>query len=192
MEKQKKIILGLCGPMASGKTTVTNYCKETYGAVSFRFSDMLRDVLARIDIDSSRENMQALSTFLRGQYGEDLMSNVIAKDVANETAPFIIVEGVRRPTDVTYLRDVEGFHLVAITAEAKTRFDRITARTENPDDQTKTWATFQKEQEQEAEQEIGTIMATAEMTIDNNGTVEELFAQVDMIVDDIRKDVPTA
>jgi dephospho-CoA kinase len=37
----QKIILGLVGEIASGKSTVTDYIKQKYGAVSFRFSDIL-------------------------------------------------------------------------------------------------------------------------------------------------------
>lgn len=178
----KKIILGLVGEMAAGKTTVTDYLKEKHGAVSFRFSDMLRDILDRMHIEKTRENLQTLSTSLRQNYGDDIMSKVIMLDAKDATNDFIITEGIRRPSDITYLKELDGFHLVAIRADERTRFERITARSENPDDQTKTWEEFQKQGLQESEQKIKDIAAEADNTIDNNGSPEDLYRQVDDIL----------
>ncbi len=177
-----KIVLGLVAEMAGGKTTVTNYLKEKYGAKSFRFSDMLRDILLRLHLENSRQNLQTISTVLRQSFGDDLMSKVIALDVKESTEPFIITEGVRRPSDVTYLKEIPGFHLIAIKADERTRFERIIKRSENPDDQNKTWEEFQKEGQQEAEQKIKEIAALADAVVDNNGGLEELYKQVDEIV----------
>src|SRR3989344_8524553 len=133
MQTNKKLILGITGNMAAGKSTITDYIKEHYGGVSFRFSTMLRDVLSRIHVEETRDNLQQLSTFLRATFGEDLMSKVIAEDVKNATDNIIIVEGIRRPSDVEYIKEIPGFHLIAITADLKTRYNRIIQRSENPD-----------------------------------------------------------
>ncbi len=143
---------------------------------------MLRDILERIHIEESREHLQILSTSLRSLFGDDLMSKVIAKDVAQATDDIIIVEGIRRPSDVTYLSELPGFHLVGITADMRTRYERITARSENPDDQNKTWETFQEEQAQESEGKIQDILKEAEIIIDNNGDLNTLHTQIDAII----------
>lgn len=186
MEKSNKIIVGIVGEMASGKTTVTSYLKEKYGAVSFRFSDPLRDMLDRLYLEHSREHMQHLSTALRQVFGDDLLSKVIAHDVAHATDPLIITEGIRRPSDVTYLRELPGFHLLALRVDERVRFERIRVRSENPDDQTKTWEKFQAEGRQEAEQKIKDIAAQADDIIDNNGSMEQLFAQIERILVEIK------
>lgn len=186
MTNNKKVVIGLVGEMAAGKTTVTDYLKEKYGAVSFRFSDMLRDILDRVHVDQSRHNLQRLSTFLRAEYGEDIMSRVLVKDVKEAEADFIITEGIRRPSDVSYLKEIEGFRTAAIEVEERTRYERIIKREENPDDQNKTWEQFQKDGLEEAEQQIKDIMAMADIKIDNNGTLEELHKKIDEIIEEIR------
>ncbi|MFH1287019.1 MAG: AAA family ATPase [Candidatus Magasanikbacteria bacterium] len=178
----KKLVLGIVGEIAAGKTTVTDYFKEKYNAETFRFSDMLRDVLDRMHIEKSRENLQALSTFLRQTYSEEIMSKVIAEDVKKAEHELIITEGVRRPTDVTYLRELPNFHLIAINTDAETRYQRITKRSENPDDKNKTWEQFQEDGAQEAEQKIKEIAAEADVTLDNNGSLKNLYSQIDIFV----------
>jgi len=177
----KSTVIGISGPIAVGKTTVTNYLKEHYGGVSFRFSSMLRDMLDRIYLEQTRENMQVLSAFLRSTFGQDMMSNVMIKDIENATDPLIVVEGVRRPSDVTHLRNLPNFHLVGMNAEQQIRFERLAKRHENPDDFGKTFEEFQKDENREAEQEIQNIVAQSDFQIDNSGSLEDLTKQVEEV-----------
>ena len=52
-----KIILGFTGLIASGKGTAAKYFNEKYGATTYRFSTMLRDLLNRIHVEHSRDNI---------------------------------------------------------------------------------------------------------------------------------------
>lgn len=178
------MIVGIVGENASGKTTMTNYLKDRYGAVSFRFSDMLSNILDRVYVEKTRGNLQALSTFLRQTYGEDVMSKTIAKDVEHAllTHDIVVTEGVRRPTDITYLKDMEGFTLIAIQMDMKKRFERLAHRGEKTDDATKTWGEFKKEANHESELKIQEIAKTADVVITNDETLEELYQQIDTLM----------
>lgn len=180
-----KLIIGIVGEIASGKTTVTDYLKEKYKAVSFRFSDILRDILLRLHLPAERQNMQQLSSALRTYFSEDLLSKVLTEDVRMAENPVIITEGIRRPSDIEYLKDLEGFVLIALKTDERTRFDRLTKRSENPDDQQKTWEEFQKDNSAEAEQKIKDIAAIANYTIENNGDLENLHMQIDKVVEEL-------
>ena len=177
-----KLIIGIIGENASGKTTTTEYLKQKFNAVTFRFSDMLGDILKRMYIEPTRTNFQQLSTVLRQNFSEDIMSKVIAQDAKNATADVIITEGVRRPSDVVHLRELSNFILIYIKADERVRFDRLATRGEKPDDATKTWEEFQTESRQESEQKILEIAAEANYTVDNNGSIENTYVQLDSIV----------
>jgi dephospho-CoA kinase len=178
----KKLIFGFVGDLASGKGTVAKYINEKYNTNTYRFSTMLRDVLNRIYVENSRENLQNLSTFLRENYGQDVMSRVIAKDVLNDPNELVVVEGIRRPTDITYLKELDGFHLIYITADPKIRFERMLKRNENEGDAEKSFAEFLKDEEAEADKMIKELGKTAEIIINNDGDFENLYNQVENII----------
>lgn len=182
-----KIILGFVGDLAAGKGTLAHYLLEKYNAPSYKFSTMLRDMLDRIYVEKTRENLQNISTFVRANYGQDVMSKVIAKDVERDTHEIVIVDGIRRPTDITYLRELSGFHLVYITADSRLRYERLVARKENPGDENKTYEEFLKDEQSEADQLIASLGKEAEFTIVNNGTRDELLAQMETVLNTIKQ-----
>ena len=178
----QKIILGFVGDLAAGKGTICKYLEENYATPNYRFSTMLRDMLNRIYVDKSRENLQQLSTFLRAQFGQDVMSRVIAEDVARDTREIIAVEGVRRPTDITFLEKNPGWHLIYITADQNMRFERLVKRNENPGDDQKTFAQFLKDETSEADGMIKELGGKAEFIIENNGTLEEFYEAMEAVL----------
>lgn len=176
------LVLGLVGKMAAGKTTATDYLKKKHGAVSFRFSDVLRDVLDLLSLPHNRENMQILSTVLRTNFSEDILSIALMNKVKKSNSPLIICEGIRRPSDITYLKELDNFVIISIIADERARYERIIQRKENPDDQNKTFEKFQAEGQAEAEQNITEIAAVADYTINNNGNLGELQQQINNII----------
>ncbi len=177
-----KMVLGLAGEMASGKGTIAQYIHDTCHTSSHRFSTMLRDVLDRLHIAQSRENLQALSTMIRETYGQDTLARVMAEDVKKDAADIVVVDGVRRLDDIIYLKELPEFQLVYVDADLKTRYERITARSENTDDYGKTFAAFVAESKDESEQQIAGLKKHADVVIDNNGDIAKLYEQVDAIV----------
>ena len=176
-----KLILGFVGELSSGKGTACQYLAKKYDAPSYRFSTILRDILNRLYLDITRDHLQRLSTALRGEFGQDVLAKVIAQDVKNDPHSIITVDGIRRLSDITYLKDVAGFHLVYLTADQNIRYQRIIARGENSDDKNKTFEQFQADEQAEAELQITSTGATAEYTVTNNGTFEELYEQLEKL-----------
>ena len=148
---------------------------------------MLRDVLDRLYVEKTRENLQEISTLLRQKFGQDLMSKVIAKDVENDPNNIVAVEGIRRPSDIVYLEKADGFRLVYITAEPKIRWQRLVERNENPGDAQKTFEQFLNDQQAEADRMIQELGKTAPIKIDNNGTVGELYNKIENLLKEIKE-----
>ena len=178
-----KVILGLAGEIASGKGTAAKYITEKYEGSSHRFSTVLRDVLERIHLEENRENMQKMSTMLRENFFSDILSVIIGKDVQKDGHTMIAIDGVRRMADISYLQKLEGFKLVYIDATMENRYERIIHRGENSDDNQKTFGEFKEDHGREAELQIRDLKGKADFVIDNNGSFEDLYKQIDNIID---------
>ena len=137
-----RIIIGLVGELASGKDTVADHLKEKYGSETISFSKSLRDILDRLFLPQTRQNMANLGIDLRARFGQDLLAKVIAEDVKKDTNSIVVIDGIRRPDDIKYLNQIPGFILINIFADMSKRFERITQRVENTDDTKKTYKEF--------------------------------------------------
>jgi dephospho-CoA kinase len=178
----EKIIIGVAGEIACGKGTVAKHIVEKYGAESHRFSTMLRDVLKRLYIEENRENMSNISTILRQTFGEDTLAKVMSNDAKSSKSNVVVVEGIRRLADIKYLKMIPGFKLIYVEVDMQKRYERITKRGENADDNTKTFEEFQKDHERETELQIKDLKNHADYVVENGGTLEELHAQIDKIM----------
>ncbi len=180
-----KLIIGLVGHIGSGKGAVLDHIKSTTGASTYMYSQFLRDVLERIHVDATRQHLTDLSIHLREAFGQDLFARVVAADLASATSDIIVLDGVRRKTDLDHIKDLPGFVLVHVNADTDTRLTRINARGQNADDAGKTKDAFAKDKELETERSIDEVIPMATETIDNNGTLEETQAQVDALMSKI-------
>jgi dephospho-CoA kinase len=182
MINNKKIILGFVGDLASGKGTISKYLEEHHQAHTYRFSSILRDLLTRLYIPHNRENLQNISTVLRSQFGQDVLSKVIAEDVKNDTSSIIAIDGIRRPTDIAYLKEVPGFHLLYLTADQKIRWQRLVQRNENEGDAAKSLEDFEKDENAEADRLIKELGSTAEFVITNNKSLSEFYDEIEQVL----------
>jgi dephospho-CoA kinase len=184
MIEEKKII-GLVGLIASGKGTAKAYLQNKYDAVEFRFSSILRDALDILGVPKTRDNIIALSTWSRQTFGNDLLAKAMSEKIASSDNKIIIIDGIRRLSDIDYIKDLPGFHMFAIEASPEIRYKRSIERNENPGDAEKSYETFLKDHEKETEITIPETMARAEKIIKNDGDLEKLYTSIDEIMANI-------
>ncbi|MGK2848770.1 MAG: AAA family ATPase [Minisyncoccota bacterium] len=178
----QKIIVGLTGEIASGKDTASRYIVEKHKAHLVRFSQSLRDMLDRMFLEQNRENMSALSLHIRQAFGEDILSKVVLKESEISDRSMIIVDGIRRVSDIVHLKVQHHFYFIYVDASQETRYQRLIGRRQNTDDATKTLAQFKQDALLETELEIATLRERADFIINNNGTHEELKVQIDEVI----------
>ncbi len=177
-----KAVIGIVGEIAAGKGVAAKYLQDKYGAAIFKFSTPMRDCLRRLHLPETRENLQLFSKISREAFGQDLYSKTIALDAAASASEMIITDGIRRLNDAIELAKLPYFHLLAIAADERVRYERVRSRDENPGDAEKTWEQFSKEAQAETEVTIREVAAQAEFTIENNGTLDDLHAKLDMMM----------
>ncbi len=178
----KKLIIGFVGEIGAGKDTAADYLTEQYQATKVSFGTMLMQIAQTLHLPNDREHLTRISEMVRHEFGQDMLAKVIAEDVKNLDAPMICVPNVRRHQDITYLRELPNFILIHITAEPRTRYERITTRGEKADDATKTWEQFLQDAQLPTEVTIREVAATANHAVSNDGSPAELYQQVEAII----------
>ena len=168
--------------MGGGKGTVAKHIEQEHNGGVHRFSAILRDILDRIYLEQSRDNLQKLSTLLRKNFGEDLLSKSVYKDAQKDEHEIVVVDGVRRMDDMELLRKLPNFKLIYVDSDIKVRYERIIKRGENSDDAKKSFEEFKKINEDESESQIQDLRNYSDYVIDNNGTFIELYQQVENIL----------
>lgn len=185
LDMAKKVIFGFVGQMGSGKGTAAKYLEEHYHAGTYRFSTIVRDIAKRLYLPETRDTLVKTSEAVRSAFGEDILAKVIVQDMSHDENPIIMLDGIRRVTDVVF--DLPNFVLVEVFADMEARLKRIQARGENPDDTTMTLEQFKANHERSTEKSIAEIAARATERIDNNGSEEELHNQIDALVEKYQK-----
>ncbi len=177
-----KKIFGFVGHIASGKGAACDYLGSRYNAGYHRYSSILRDLVGRLYLPTDRDHLIRISEVLRSAFGEDTLARVIKEDVERDTHDVVCVDGIRRLADIAELRKLPGFTLVYIEAAPQMRFNRLIQRTENEDDQKKTFEDFLKDEERSTEKSIDDVAVDAHITINNDGSIDDLHATLDKLV----------
>lgn len=176
-----KLVIGLIGEIASGKGTVAEHISKEYGASVYRFSDVLRDVLRRLHIENTRENLQSIGVSIRQAFGVGVLADCLREDMLEDTSDLIVVDGVRYAHEAEMVRSFKDSILLYIHAPDVVRYKRAVKRGTRGE-RKMTFEQFKKAGEGGTEGMIRQIAGQADHTIENTGTVEELCENIDKIV----------
>ena len=121
------MIIGLTGPMASGKSTVVNALKNK-GFKYTSLSDMVREECQKNDLEENRDNLMATGQKLRQAFGAGVLGQRVAEKIQREGGEKWIIDGLRNPAEVEALRNLPHFILVANIAPEELIVKRILER----------------------------------------------------------------
>ena len=184
----KKIVIGLAGIISSGKDTIASYIVEKYAGQSVSFSQPLRDILNRIFLPINRINLSRLAQMLVDNFGGDVLSHAIAEEIKSSSKQIFVLPNIRRETDYACLINNSdmNFFLVGVNMDPKISYERLIKRSQNVDDQVKTWEEFQKDLQLSTEVEIINLIKKSLYQLDNNGSLNDLYSQVDKLINTIK------
>lgn len=169
-------VVGLVGAIASGKSVLADRLVDVYGASYYRFSDVLRDVLERLHLENTRENLQCLGIVLRQGFGEDVLSDALREDIAAEEG-LVVVDGIRYLKEYEMIRELGGV-VVYVEAPEKLRYERVVSRASRGEGST-SFEEFLENESKPTEKQISEVGVRADYVIENTGTLEELLEKVD-------------
>lgn len=120
------IIIGITGTNGSGKGAVVQYLKKI-GFSHYSVRNFLIKKLKEKNIEINRTSMRENADKLRQKFSPSYLIEEISKEILKENKDCVI-ESIRCPGEIDFLRKFENFYLFSVDANIKTRFQRIQKR----------------------------------------------------------------
>ena len=178
-------VIGLTGTIGSGKNLIKNILMEKLDAGCITLSDVIKREAKNEGLD--RKNLQDVGNELRKRHGKHILVELALKNLP-EKKDIILIDGIRNPGEIDYLRKKfnGNFKLIAVDAERKIRFERLLKRKKEGDP--RSWEEFlslderdQGKEEPDYGQRTRECINQADFLILNNGSKEELKSQIEKI-----------
>ena len=188
-----KLYIGLVGSLAAGKGVVADYFIKKHGFVSFSLSFIVHDELKKKGITSfTRKTLQDIGDNLRAKEGEGALAKRAVVILDKQGSTHVVIEGIRNPGEVEYLRKLPNFVLIAVDGTRTVRFKRVVERGKPWDP--KDWNSFLKvdnrDHEDEANskgQRVRECMNMADFYLENNKDLEHLYKEIKEAVGSIKQ-----
>jgi dephospho-CoA kinase len=179
------MILGITGTMGSGKGAAVEYLK-TKGFEHYTYSDILRDIAGKRNIEPTRENLQKLGLDIKIESRNmGVLSQEMLKKIKTDKA---IVDGVRNVDEIEELKKKKGVYILGVTAGQRVRYKRMRKR--NREGDPVTFSEFKRLDNLENRgktkgQEINNCLKMTDFLIENNGTMDKLKKKIDEVLEKI-------
>ncbi len=190
-----KIILGIVGQNGAGKGTLVNTLQQK--AIEEGFSvgvhssyRTIADLLEMCTITPSRENAQKFVEIMENNLKKGFLSDALGKRMSEDKSDLVIFDCLRMPTDITmFLRLRESnpntrIFIANITRDREKRFAGLKARGQKPGEKDMTWEQFLMAERAHTEIHIPEIAKRADLTIENNGSLQEYEKKIDALFSD--------
>ena len=184
-----QLVIGLIGEKGSGKQTFVNFFKEIASDLTIRqvrFSDILAQTLLIWDIPNTRANLQKLAIIMNDGFSTKALAHAAQFNIQSDSAQVIILDGVRRDSELKIVKKQKGSLLIYITADVKVRFERLKKRSEKVGEIGLSLKQFMDEEKVQTELEIPKLGARADLKMDNNGTLAEFKMKIQEFYNQIK------
>ena len=181
------MIIGITGTNGSGKGTVVDYLKAK-GFTHYSARAFITAEIERRGLPVNRDNTRLVANDLRKTHEPTYIIGSLLTEALAEGKDAVI-ESVRVVAEAELLKG-QGAVILATDADRKLRYERVVARQSELDKIS--FETFCEQEEREMnaldawDMSVAGVMAMADYTIQNNGSLEELHAKVDEILHKIR------
>lgn len=175
------MLLGITGTNGAGKGTVVEYLVERKGFAHFSVREFLIAEIQKRGLPIDRTNMRLVADELRATHRPSYIIEELYKQALQKGGDAII-ESIRARGEAEFLKK-NGVLLVTVDADRAIRYERIVTRASETDKVD--YDTWVEQEEAEwhntaaHEMDIPGVIAMADIHIENNGSLEELHAQIE-------------
>lgn len=175
--------IGLVGSNGAGKSRVCQHL-ASLGFEMFSLSDMLRETATVQNIPHTRDELTQLGNTLKAKSGLACLAVKAVEKMNTRPNTSWAIDSIRNPEEAKVLKQA-GVVLIAIDADITIRYKRITERKKETDQVD--FETFKTQDDYERSgkssgQFIDDTMKLCDITINNNGTEDELIEHVNKAI----------
>ena len=171
-------VLAVCGMPGSGKGEFAQVFMEA-GIPVRSMGDMVREEVARRDLEVVPEVFGQVASDLRREFGEDVLAVRLtaAVDGLLNTHSLVLIDGLRGTAEYNVFKSTWGerFQSVAIHTDKDIRFERMMARGRSEDGGI---ATFEDRDEREKGWGLETLIDDADFLVENNDDLVQFQGQI--------------
>lgn len=184
---KEKIIIGITGTIGAGKGTIVDYLVKNNGFIHFSArEDVINKEIEKRGLPITRDNMVLVANDLRKNYGPSYVAEELFK-MAQNSPQACVLESLRTVGEIESLKNKGMFYLFAVDANQKTRYDRIQIRNNSQSDNVSLEKFIEQEKtemnsDDPNKQNLIKCISMADYTLDNNGTFDDLYRQIDELV----------
>lgn len=183
---KSKVVVGIAGMPGSGKGVFRRIVQKM-GYPVVIMGDVVREEVKRRKLKPTPENLGKIMLNLRELEGPAAIAKRCIPKVKNATRRIVVIDGVRSLAEVEeFKKHFPHFILIAIYASPKTRYQRLFRR-KRSDDPTN-WETFKQRDLRELGVGMGAVIAAANHTIVNEGTLAQLKNKIRQVMKEMSED----
>ena len=181
------MVIGITGTIGSGKDTLMELLKTEFYFKHFSVRNYLIEKLEEQGEEVNRISMSKLANKLRAENHPAFLAEELFKK-AKEQGGNSVIESIRTPGEVEFLKQNSEFILFAVDADPNLRYERVQERksvTDRID-----FNTFMSEEQKEMQNEephmqnLATCIRIADFTFRNNSTVDMFYKKISKVIEE--------
>lgn len=165
-------IVGISGPIASGKTTLSRHIAEN-GYTYTRFSQVLEKLINEQKVKPSRSTLQEIGLKINKEKGQRWLGKQVLNILTDKRCG--VIDGLRFLEDHALMVETYGpaFFHIHLTSSFSERKNRVESNSKED-------VPLEESSSNPVENEIKQMANVADITIENDGTLDKLFGHNDI------------
>jgi len=179
-------VIGVVGLPASGKGEFSKIAAEA-GIPVIVMGDRIRAAVLKAGLEPTDANFGSTANRLRAENGMDAIAALCVPEVQRQTAPLVLVDGIRGDAEVRLFRKhFPAFLLISIDSSFEKRLERIRERGRSDDFALP--ESLRIRDEREMKWGLLHALAEADIRITNEGSLEDFSKAVISVLSSLGRD----